>query len=181
MRTATSCPLVTSIVESEHTEAALPPSVGLATGGNVEDSEDGWSGCMACTHWIDDGWNVVAPAFQINRSNTTALFPKAQQSNGSARVRIPQHPLVGADVPDSRRSHGPNTGHAHIRAGGGGRHVYPGSGFAVAAQSHRDQACAGAGGAPARKAAQPHHAARDSDARRRRLLRPHRPTADRPG
>src|SRR3989344_3870117 len=130
MRTATSCPLVTSIVESEHTEAALPPSVGLATGGNVEDSEDGWSGCMACTHWID---------------------------------------------------HGSNTGHAHIRAGGGGRHVYPGSGFAVAAQSHRDQACAGAGGAPARKAAQPHHAARDSDARRRRLLRPHRPTADRPG
>ena len=29
----------------------------------------------------------------INRSNTTALFPKAQQSNRGARVRIPQHSI----------------------------------------------------------------------------------------
>ncbi|RYF54662.1 MAG: LysR family transcriptional regulator, partial [Comamonadaceae bacterium] len=42
----------------------------------------------------------MVAAGRINRSNTTALFPKAQQSNGSLRVRIPQHPLVGAAVPD---------------------------------------------------------------------------------
>ena len=105
-------------------------------------------------------------------SKSSTIKPGCPCENSSA-------PNLGAE--DSRRSHGPDSGHAHIRAGGGGRHVYPGSRFAEPAQSHGDQACAGAGGAAAREAAQPHHPPRDRDTRRCGLLRPHGAAADRPG
>ncbi|EHL21648.1 hypothetical protein KYG_16692 [Acidovorax sp. NO-1] len=61
MRTATSCPWATSMVESVQTEEAAPDALADAAAGcDGEDDDDGRSGCMADTHQVggasvDDG------------------------------------------------------------------------------------------------------------------------------
>jgi len=50
MRTATSCPWATSMVESVQTDEATPDALAGAAAGCVgKEDEDGWSGCMAGT------------------------------------------------------------------------------------------------------------------------------------